>query len=141
MGSPVGAGFEIFFESNVSEEKFGVSIHGGHDLGSGDNLTDLLNGVIERSFVWIFKAPYIPKSLTDLNAPIGEGVEVRSMPLVWEVAWVSRTELAPEWPYWVGFVSSMLIVIGKTFKRHVSNVLRHLGKLGMGCHQITPVFR
>ena len=62
MGSPVGAGFEIFFESDVSEEKFGVSIHGGHDLGSSDNLTDLLNGVMERSIFWVFKAPYIPKS-------------------------------------------------------------------------------
>ena len=122
MGSPVGAGFEIFFESDVSEEKFGVSIHGGHDLGSSDNLTDLLNGVMERSIFWVFKAPYIPKSLTYFNAPIGEGIEVRSMPFVWEVAWVSGTELASEWPFWVGFVSTMLIIISKSLKGHVSNM-------------------
>ena len=62
MGSPVGAGFEIFFKSDVSEEKFGISIHGGHELGSSDDLTDLLDSVIEGWFIWIFKAPYIPKS-------------------------------------------------------------------------------
>ena len=111
MGSPVGAGFEIFFESDVSEEKFGVSIHGGHDFGSSDDLTDFLDGVIEWGFVWVFKAPYIPKSLTYFNAPIGESIEVRSMPFVWEVAWVSGTELASEWPFWgVLFISVLIIV-------------------------------
>ena len=131
MGSPVGAGFEIFFESDVSEEKFGVSIHGSHELGSSDNLTNLLDGVIEWWFVWVFKTPYIPKSLTDFDTSLGEGVEVRSMPDVWEVAWVSGTEFTPEWPFWGGFMSSVLIVIGKTFEGHVSNVLGHLGKLGV----------
>ena len=76
MGSPVGAGFEIFFKSNVSEEKFGISIHGGHKLGSSDNLTDLLDSVIEGWFIWIFKAPYIPKSRAYLNASLCKGVEV-----------------------------------------------------------------
>ena len=122
MGSPVGAGFEIFFESDVSEEKFGVSIHGGHDLGSSDDLTDFLDGVIEWGFVWVFKAPYIPKSLTDFDASLGEGVQVRSMPDVWEVAWVSGTELASEWPFWGGFMSTMLIIIRKSLKGHISNV-------------------
>ena len=122
MGSPVGAGFEIFFESDVSEEKFGVSIHGGHDLGSSDDLTNFLDGVIEWGFVWVFKAEYIPKSLTDFNAAIGEGIEVRSMPFVWEVAWVSGTELASEWPFWVGFVSTMLIIISKSLKGHISDM-------------------
>ena len=63
------------------------------------------------------------------------------MPNVWEVAWISRAEFTPEWPFWRGFLSSVLIVIGKTFEGHVSNVLGHLGKFGMGCHQITSVFR
>ena len=122
MGSPVGAGFEIFFESDVSEEKFGVSIHGSYELGSSDNLTNLLDGVIEWWFVWVFKTPYIPKSLTDFDTSLGEGVEVRSMPDVWEVAWVSGTELASEGPFWVGFMSTMLIIIRKSLKGHISNV-------------------
>ena len=122
MGSPVGAGFEIFFESDVSEEKFGVSIQGSYELGSSDNLTNLLDGVIEWRFVWVFKTPYIPKSLTDFDTSLGEGVEVRSMPNVWEVAWVSGTELASEWPFWVGFMSTMLIIIRKSLKGHISNV-------------------
>ena len=77
MGSPVGAGFEIFFESDVSEEKFGVSIHGGHELGSSDDLTDLLDCIKEWFTLWVLKAPYIPKSLADVDAfACGEGVEV-----------------------------------------------------------------
>ena len=76
MGSPVGAGFEIFFESDVSEEKFGISIHGCHELGSSDDLTNLFDSIIEGCFVWIFKAPNIPKSLANFNTSLGKGVEV-----------------------------------------------------------------
>ena len=122
MLKPFWSGFEIFFESDVSEEKFGVSIHGSYELGSSDNLTNLLDGVIEWWFVWVFKTPYIPKSLTDFDTSLGEGVEVRSMPNVWEVAWVSGTELASEWPFWGGFMSTMLIIIRKSLKGHISNV-------------------
>ena len=48
---PVWAGFEILLESDVSEEKLGVSIHGGHELRGSDDLTDLLDFSIEWFFV------------------------------------------------------------------------------------------
>ena len=74
---PVWAGFEIFLESHVSEEKFGVSIHGGHDLRGSDEFTDLLDFSIEGFFVRVLEAPQIPKNLTDLDAVIfGECVQV-----------------------------------------------------------------
>jgi hypothetical protein len=61
----------------VSEEKFGVSIHGGHDLRSSDEFTDLLDFSIEGFFVRVLEAPQIPKNLADLDAIIcGKGVQV-----------------------------------------------------------------
>lgn len=40
MVKPLRAGFKVLLESNVSEEKLGVSVHRGDDLRSGDDLTD-----------------------------------------------------------------------------------------------------
>ena len=74
---PIWAGFEIFLESHVSEEKFGVSIHGGHDLRGCDDFTDLLDSIIKRRFVRVLEAPQIPKNMADLNAVIfRKGVQV-----------------------------------------------------------------
>ena len=77
MIKPVWASFKIFLESDVSEEKFGVSVHGGHELRGCDDLTNLLDSIIERSILWVFETPQIPKSLSYLDAIVlGERVEV-----------------------------------------------------------------
>ena len=74
---PIWAGFEILLESHVSEEKFGVSIHGGHELRGCDDFTDLFDSIIEGRFVRVLEAPQVPKSLADLNAVIfRKGVQV-----------------------------------------------------------------
>ena len=137
MLEPFGAGFKVLLESNVSEEKLGVSVHGGHDLGCGDDLTDLADRVAKS--LWSFKAPEIPKGMADLDATTGEGIEIRTVPLVWEVAGVSWAELALEWPDWVWLVVSVLIVVRESLEGHVSDVLGDLGKLCVGGHQIALV--
>ena len=109
---PIWAGFEIFLESHVSEEKFGVSVHGGHELRGSDDFTDLFDFGIEGRFVWVLEAPQIPKSLTNFDAVIfGKGVQVRAMPFIWEITWVSGAELASKWPFWGFFFISMLIIV------------------------------
>jgi hypothetical protein len=41
----------------VSEEKFGVSIHRGHELRGCDDFTNLFDRIIEGSILWILEAP------------------------------------------------------------------------------------
>ena len=77
--------------------------------------------------------------MTNLNASIGEGIEIRAVPLIREVARVSGAEFTFEWPDWIGLVVSVLIVVGKSLKGHVSYMLGDLGKLCVGGHQVAFV--
>ena len=77
MIKPLWASFKILFESDVSEEKFGVSIHRGHELRGCDDLTNLFDRIMKRSILRILEAPNIPKGLSYMNAIVfGKGVKV-----------------------------------------------------------------
>ena len=73
----------------------------------------------------------VPEWIVVRDASTGECIEVRSMPSIWEVAWVIRFQNTTERPDWYFLFSSVLVVVRKALDRHVSNVLAHLSEFCM----------
>ena len=71
-------------------------------------------------------APKIEESSAWRDTSIGEVIKVGTMPLVWEATWICRSEFTFEWPNWVIFLLTKLVIVRETFDAHVSNVLAHL---------------
>ena len=116
--------FQILLISDMSEEKLCVSVHRGDEIRSGDNLANLVE--FTSKCFWLLHAEKIEERMAWLNASAGEVVEITTMPLVREAAWVVWPEFTFEWPDGVSFFVTILVVIGGTLYAHVSNMLADL---------------
>ena len=93
----------------MSEEKFGVSVHGSHDVRGGDDLSDFVD--LATQGLWLLHAPHVPEWIVPWNASTGECVEVGTMPLVWEITWVIGAQFTSEWPDRGSLFVSVLVVV------------------------------
>ena len=109
MFFPLWAGLEVLLESDVSEEEPGVTVQRGDDVGSRDDLTNLVN-FVAQSF-WSFGTPHVPERVSLRDAAASELVQVRALPSVGEAAGVVWSEFASERPDGVVDVVSELVVV------------------------------
>ena len=134
---PMRAGFDVLLKSHVSEEELCVSVHGSHDVGSGDDVTELFH-LVAHCF-GSFLAPHLEEGVVDWNAAGGELVKVRFLPLVWYLAGIVWSELTLEWPVLLVLFVSVLIVVSETLDRHISYMFAYLREFGVGGHEVAFV--